>query len=103
MRGITALAVLALCLSSCSIVRTQFIDVDGTSFEQTLLLAPFSSLDAQDAAMMYQWTPESGEISVGSQTSGLDQTPQIEAMRAAVGAALAAYAAYIAIPAPASP
>ena len=73
--------VVAVC-SSCARIKTEFIDVDGTSFSQTLLVPPFSKLAESASKMTYTWSPMDGSVTVGQDTSGVDTTGQIKGVTA---------------------
>ena len=86
--------VLCLALAGCSVVKTRFVDADQTTYEATLILAPFSKLDDRSAMMAYKWDTKGdngkGQINVGESTKGLDQTAQTDVVQAAIAAAVAA-------------
>ena len=68
--------------TSCARIKTEFIDVDGTSFSQTLLVPPFSKLAESASKMTYTWSPMDGSVTVGQDTSGVDTTGQIKGVTA---------------------
>lgn len=90
------LALLGLPLFACSTFSTEFVDADGTTFKSRTMIAPFSKMDQDVAKMGYKWTPENGEISIGRDITGVDQTAQIEAARVAMDAVIKAAQAYLA-------
>jgi hypothetical protein len=91
-RSINLAKMLLLCLglsmlAGCSYYSSNFVDADGTKFKSLLLVAPFGKLQGQDAQMRYTWTGQGGgEIGVGQNSQGFDQTGQLDAVRDLVAA-----------------
>jgi hypothetical protein len=79
-----------LALAGCSTFSNKFVDADGTSYESHLMVAPFSTLEGGDAQMRYKWNQTDGNIGVGASVSSIDQTGQIDVMKALIEAAIAA-------------
>lgn len=81
------LAVIVCALScSCSTYKSEFTDADGTHYQTSMVLAPFSRLEGDDAKLSYTWTADgAGSINVGRDVNVLDETAQVEAARAAAG------------------
>jgi len=80
-------------LTSCSIVKTEFVDVDGTAQKTFLMLAPFSTVDGSIAGLEYEWDldgdgGEVGKIRSGQRQDRIDQSPQAEAMKMAIDTAI---------------
>lgn len=86
-----------------SVVRTPFVDQDGTNFESLLVQAPFSKLDQKAAQMHYTWTAEGGTIAVGDVVQGLDHTAQVQVATVIADKAFRALALYYGWPLPALP
>ena len=70
---------------------TEIRDVDGTTYSATSKAGPFAELETTNHRMLYEWTSEGGDLSVGQGAEGLDNTTQTQALKEAIalGRALA--------------
>lgn len=83
--GIGLVLAVGLGLAGCATsARTEFIDADGTSFTAVSKAGPFGTLDTTNQKLVYEWDSEAGGISVGQDARGLDNSGQVEALRASV-------------------
>lgn len=94
---IILLMITAMC--GCSTTATKFIDTDGTVYSATTIAGPFAKTDKTAHQFQYVWKAGTGQISVGQDSAGMDNTRQVEgipatitATGAAIGAALQAAA-----------
>ncbi len=110
-KSLVLLSLCVACLGACTVYKTHFKDQDSADdwveYDSTLVMAPFSKLNGQDAAMHYHSkSKEEWQIDVGQKLDELDQTPQVEALKQAaliVDSALKAYAAIQGVPVGAIP
>ena len=86
-----------LMCAGCSTFTTEFVDADGTNFKSRTMIAPFSKMDQDVAQMSYKWDQTQGEIGIGRDITGVDQTPQLEAARVAMDSIVKAIQAYVAM------
>lgn len=96
MRGVLIDVVVAMILcvmaTGCGVVKTTFVDADGTEYRATVFAPPFGKIGEAAASMAYQW--DGGRIAVGQDAAGMDNTGQtaaMEAIAAGVARGLAAY------------
>lgn len=81
MKSLLICVALAVILCACrTTYRSEFIDVDGTSFTSELCVAPFGRVDETIAQLQYEWQDGSGTIAVGQKSAGASNEGQIEAL-----------------------
>ena len=87
MKHLLLLFSICLVVSGCATsARTEFIDADGTSFKATAKAGPFGQLDTTNQHLVYKWNATDGHIGVGNEAQGLDNSGQVVALEAGVGA-----------------
>lgn len=72
---LAAFGIVILLMLSCTIQRTGFVDSDGSSYNQTLVVPPLGKLDEAAGSMSYDLTEDgTWRLAIGQNSQGVDNT-----------------------------